>query len=257
MLKPLPHHALPGLWLVVAGLGVAASSAHAEDNLFYAPPPAADESSGISGKAELGYTSLSGNSNSETLLAKGSLSWYTGPWTRTLRAETKRVEDSGNVSTEEYLLGARQRLSLEGPHYLFNLARWNKERFSGYDYQATVIAGYGRQILDSSPHHLSLETGPGYRRDAWESGSDRDLLVAYGALDYEYELSESATFEQQLSTEATIDNVISRSYSAISVPLNDNLALKFSHEIKNNSNPPDEADVDTDTTTAASILYNF
>ena len=240
------------LWLVAS-----TSTMAADDNLFYAPPASSDEDTGISGNAELGYTSLSGNSNSETLLAKGSMTWYTGPWTRTLRAETKRVEDNDRVSAEEYLLGARQRLSLEGPHYLFNLARYDKERFSGYKYQATVIAGYGRHILSESPHHLSLETGPGFRRDALESGGDRNLLVGYGALDYVYDFSASATFEQELSVEATIDNIISRSYSAISVPLNDHLALKFSHEIKNNSNTPDEADVDTDTTTAASILYNF
>ena len=48
-----------------------------------------------------------------------------------------------------------------------------------------------------------------------------------------------------------------RSYTALTVAINASLALKLSHEIENNTNPPDESDAKTDTTTAASILYSF
>lgn len=245
--------------LLAAGLATAllalAPGAHA-DTLFYAPPAAAEDTPSFSGQAELGYTSLSGNSNSETLLAKGLASWYNGPWTHQLRAQTKRVEDNNEVSTEQYLLGSRERYSLQGPHYLFGLARWEKERFSGFDSQFTAIFGYGRQLLDGR-QQLSIEGGPGYRHDDYEGGGSEDLAVGYAALDYGYQLSDTARFVQQFSIEGTENEVTTRSYSAISVALTSQLALKLSHEIKNNSNPPDEAAVDTDRTTAASILYNF
>ncbi|WP_262927454.1 DUF481 domain-containing protein [Phytohalomonas tamaricis] len=229
----------------------------ASDNLFYAPPAAAEDSPSFSGQAELGYTSLSGNSNSETLLAKGTAAWFRGPWTHTLRAQTTRVEDNNEVSTEQYLLGARERYSLQGPHYLFGLARIEKDRFSGFDNQFTTIIGYGRQLLDGPDHSLSIEGGPGYRRDDYETGGSEDLAVGYAAADYQYRISDTARFVQQLSIEATQNEVTNRSYSAVTVALTSQLALKFSHEIRSNTNPPDEASVHTDRTTAASILYNF
>lgn len=76
-------------------------------------------------------------------------------------------------------------------------------------------------------------------------------------MDYRWQLSDTSKFEQQFSAEATRENVISRSYTALTVAINASLALKLSHEIENNTNPPDESDAKTDTTTAASILYSF
>ncbi|WP_245977766.1 DUF481 domain-containing protein [Kushneria sinocarnis] len=252
--------ALPALLLTFYSLGPGASHARAEseaESLFYAPPPASDQNSGFSGHAELGYTALSGNTNTETLLAKGRLSWYSEKWTHTFRMETKSVRDSGNTSAEQYLVGQRERYNLGDSNYLFELGRWEKERFSGYDNQFTTIAGYGRQLLDTDHQQLSIEGGPGYRFDDFEGGGSKHNAVGYGAFDYDFQLTDTASFTQQASIEAASDNITARSYTAISVALNSSLSLRVSHELKSNSNPPDEAEAHTDRTTAASVVYNF
>lgn len=229
----------------------------AQDSLFYAPPAPEDDAPEFTGQAELGYTKLSGNADSSTLLAKGRLTWLTGRWTHTLRAETRKVEENDNASAEQYLLGGRERYELEGPHYLFGFTRWEKDRFSGYDYQFTTIAGYGRQLLAGPDHVLSLEAGPGYRHDALENGRDNDLTVGYGALDYQWNFSEGSSFQQELSVEGTRQNVTTRTFSAVTTQLNAHLALRLSHEIKYNSQPPDGADANSDRTTVASLLYRW
>ncbi|TVU68387.1 MULTISPECIES: DUF481 domain-containing protein [Cobetia] len=254
MLHPLPALRMTAL-LCLALLPL--QKAVADDSLFYAPPPASEDSEPFSGQAELGFTKLSGNSNSETLLGKASLSWHLRPWTHTFRMEAKHVSSGDETTTEQYLVGQRERYDLGQNRYAFGLMRWEKERFSGYDDQVTSIGGYGIRLLSGPEHILSVEAGPGYRYDNITDGDHENYILGYSAMDYRWQLSDTSKFEQQFSMEATRDNVISRSYTALTVSINASLALKLSHEIKNNTSPPDDTDAKTDTTTAASILYSF
>ena len=98
-------------WLLCALLGIAALPVHAD--LFYAPPAPQEDAPKMSGEAELGYTHLSGNSNSRTLLAKGRLTWLTGRHTHTLRGETRSVpsHSCGRVSSSLRIFSACVALS--------------------------------------------------------------------------------------------------------------------------------------------------
>jgi putative salt-induced outer membrane protein len=243
-----------GAGLALAGLLVGPM---ASAGPFYAPPPPEEDAKRFSGETELGYTQLSGNTDSQTLIGKGRLTWLTGDWTHTLRGEVRNIARDGETRAEQYRLSGRERYELDGPHYLFGFARWEKDRFSGYDWQATTIGGYGRDILEGDRHRLSLEGGPGYRHDRVEDREDGRLGVAYGAMVYEWRFSEIARLEQELSVEGTDDNTTSRSLSALTAKLNSRLALKVSHEIRDNSNPPEEAVANTDHTTSASLVYDW
>ncbi|MBB3330649.1 putative salt-induced outer membrane protein [Halomonas campaniensis] len=249
------HHFAPSLRSLLVGLALLTGGAQASP--FYAPPPPAEDASTFSGDTELGFTQLSGNTDSQTLIAKGRLTWLTGHWTHTLRGEVRHVARDGETSAEQYLLAGRERYDLEGPHYLFGFARWEKDRFGGYDQQFTTIAGYGRDLIDSEAQRLSLEAGPGYRHDRIDQEENLSLAVAYGALAWELEATDTTTLAQELSVEATDDNTTSRSLSSLTARLNSRLALRLSHEIKRNSQPPDSAEARTDHTTSASLLYRW
>lgn len=242
---------------LMALCGLLAATGQASANPFYAPPAPQENAKAFSGDAELGYTHLSGNTDSQTLIGKGRLTWLTGSWTHTLRGEVRNVTRDGDTSAEQYLLSMRERYELEGSHYLFGFARWEKNRFSGYDQQFAAIAGYGRDLLTGERHRLSLEAGPGYRHDRIRDEDNEAHAVAYGALAYEFEATETATLAQELSVEATSDNTTSRSLSSLTARLNARLALRLSHEIKHNSHPPSTAEAHTDHTTNVSLLYSW
>lgn len=224
---------------------------------FYGPPPPPDDAPVFSGDAELGFTHLSGNTNSQTLIGKTRLMWLTGKFTYTLRGEVRNVSKDNETSAEQYLIAGRERYELEGPHYLFGFARWEKDRFAGYDQQLSAIGGYGRQILENSTHTLSLEAGPGYRHDRLRDYDDERLMVTYTALDYRWGMSDYADIEQEMSLEYTDQNITSRSLTALTARLNSKLSLRLSHEVKHNSQPPDETSERTDSTTSASLLYRW
>lgn len=224
---------------------------------FYAPPPPQEDAPVFSGDAELGFTHLSGNTNSQTLIGKTLLTWLTGKFTYSLRGEVRTVSKDNETSAEQYLVAGRERYELDGPHYLFGFARWEKDRFAGYDQQLSAIGGYGRQILANASHTLSLEAGPGYRHDRLREYDDERLMVTYTALDYRWEFSDYADIQQEMSLEYTDQNTTSRSLTALTARLNAKLSLRLSHEIKHNSQPPDDASARTDSTTSASLLYRW
>ncbi|MDX5378138.1 MAG: DUF481 domain-containing protein [Halomonas sp.] len=227
------------------------------NSVFYAPPQPKEDSPTFSGEAELGYTHLSGNTNSQTLIGKSRLTWLTGRLTHTLRAEVRNVARDGETSAEQYLLSGRERYDFSGPHYLFGFARWEKDRFSGYDQQITTIGGYGRDVIDTGRHRLSLEGGPGFRHDQFEDGGSDSLGVIYSALDYQWTFSDYSHLRQEMSVEATDKNTTSRSVSSLTAKLNSRLSLRLSHEIKHNSSPPETADANTDHTSNVTLLYSW
>ncbi len=242
-------------FLVFSGTALWATGAVAYP--FYAPPPPKEDTPVFSGDAELGFTHLSGNTDSQTLIGKTRLTWLTGQLTHSLRGEVRNVSKEGETSAEQYLLAGRERYDFSGPHYLFGFARWEKDRFAGYDQQLSVIGGYGRQLLENKQHTLSLEAGPGYRNDRLRDEDNQQLPVAYTALDYRYRFSEYADISQEMSVEYTDENTTARSLTALTARLNAKLSLRLSYEVKHSSQPPEDATERTDTTTSASLLYSW
>ncbi|MDR5867232.1 DUF481 domain-containing protein [Halomonas koreensis] len=237
--------------------GLLAPALQAQASPFYAPPAPEADAPAWGGEAELGFTRLAGNTDSRTLAAKGKLTWLTGDLTHSLGGQVRHVTQDDRTRTERYRLVARERYDIDGPHYAFGFARWDKDRFGGYDHQLAAIAGYGRRLLSGDDQELSLEAGPGYRHDAVIDEADRRLGVLYGALDYRRRLNEAATLGQELALEQTEANLTVRSQTSIRAPLGDHLALKLSHEIEYTSHPPAEATAKADRVTGVSLHYDW
>ncbi|WP_158701067.1 DUF481 domain-containing protein [Phytohalomonas tamaricis] len=257
MVTPFHHMRLLSLTLSGLGLAVLPLAAHAELEDFSTLDNPAYQTKSFDGNAELGYTKISGNSDSETLLAKTTMTWYHNVWSYSLHAAANSASSDNETSAEEYLLAGRTRYNLSRLNYLFGLARWDKDRFSGYDSQTTLAAGYGRQLLVGPPHSLSVEFGPGVRHDELSDGGNENHGLAYGGLDYAWQVSDTALFSQGLATEITGENIIGRSDTALKVAINDTLSLKLSYEVEFNDSPPADASSQTDTTTAVSVVYNM
>ncbi|SPJ34218.1 DUF481 domain-containing protein [Kushneria phyllosphaerae] len=210
------------------------------------------------GEYALGYTKLSGNSNSSSLRTNADLTWYRGPWSWNLYAGINSASDEDDTSAENYNLGGRTRYDLDDDNYLFGLARWRKDRFAGYNSQSTLAGGYGRQLLSGPPQSLSIEAGPGVRRDSYTDSDEKKYrALAYSGLNYRWQVSDTATFGQDLVLEATGLNLIMRSQTSMTVAINDALAMRLSYDVDFNDDPPEDAEHKTDTTTAVSVVYDF
>ncbi len=221
---------------------------------------AADETetaTGWKGEGEFGFTSTSGNTDSETLIANLGVSneidlWKHSAALKTIQAETGNVESADSLQ-----LKARSEYRLSEKSYAFGQLRYEDDAFSGYDYQTSIAFGIGSRVIESEQHLLDLYIGLGTRslKDAETGNSEEDGIITAGLL-YEYKISENAIFNQSFYIEEGDENTHTESETSLKLKIDGNLSAKIAYLVKRNSEVPAGNDK-SDKLTAVSLVYGF
>jgi putative salt-induced outer membrane protein len=206
--------------------------------------------------AELGYVSTSGNTETDTLNAKGMASTESEDWRHKMDVTALKASDETGTTAEKYSFSAQSDYKIKKPNYLFGLVTYENDRFSGYDYQVTESIGYGRRVVDSDAVKLDLEIGPGARQSKLDNGDTENEGLVRGAAKLDWGISKSAKFTEVLTVEAGSDVTITKSVTGLSSQINGSLSMKITYTYKNTSEVPVGVD-DTDTETAVTLVYNF
>ena len=215
------------------------------------------ESNAWTGEAELGYQLKEGNTESEQISAKIDSQYQREIWRYNLIAEAGSESTSRITTEEEYLLSGQANRKIGHHGYLLARLSYEKDRFSGFDYQTSANFGYGNQIFKTDIHTLELELAPGVRVSKLEDSGDREEdATIRGALDYKRKLSDTATFTQLLSVEAGEDNTESKSETALKTAINSALALKIAFIIDYTEEVP-LGKKHADRESVVSIVYGF
>lgn len=208
------------------------------------------------GKATLGYLATSGNTENSTLNSGFEISHTSGNWKHMFTAAAINAVQDETTTAEAYDAGWKSERSLSESNYLFGQLDWRKDRFSGYDTQFSQTVGYGRRLIDTEVHKLNVEIGAGARQSELVDGTEESGTIVRGALNYAWQISETAAFTQDFAVESGDANTYSESKTALSAKLVGRLALVASYTIKNNSDVPPLIEK-TDTYTALSLEYVF
>jgi len=217
---------------------------------------AAEESSPWSGKATLGYLATTGNTENSSLNSGLEIGYASGKWAHLAKAVAINSSEDKRTTAEAYELAWKSEFNFSEHNYLFGRANWRKDRFSGYATQLSETVGYGRRIIGSGTHILSVEIGAGARQSELSDGTKEDDVIFRGGIDYRWKFSETAEFTQNFVLESGEVNNYFESVSALRARLLGQLALVASYTIKNNSEVPLGAEK-TDTFTALSLEYGF
>jgi putative salt-induced outer membrane protein len=209
-----------------------------------------------SGKVALGYLATSGNSESSSLNTKFDLAYASGKWQNFLEAAAISAQESNQSTAEAYRLGFKSEFTFSEHNYLFGRVVWRKDLFSGYDRQFSQTVGYGRRLIETKAHLLSVEIGAGARQSILRDGTSEDDVILRGGANYSWIISPGATFSQILAVESGEVNTYLESVSALKAHLIGELALVASFTIKNNSDVPAGTE-QTDTYSALSLEYAF
>ncbi len=215
-----------------------------------------EETSPWVGKASLGYLATTGNSESTSVNASTEISYESGKWKHTADAIALGSKDDVDTTAEAYQLGWKTDYSIREFDYLFGEVRWQKDKFSGYDQQLSESVGYGRRVLNNDKHMLNVEVGVGAKQSDLRDGTSQNETILLGGLDYTWQLSETASFGQDVRIEAGDENTYLESVSALNAKVFENLALVLSYTVRNNSDVPVGSEK-TDTFTAISLEYAF
>ena len=140
---------------------------------------------------------------------------------------------------------------------MFFAVNYEDDRFSGFDNQITLAAGYGRRLInDENTQTLDVEVGPGYRISKLEDGDSVDEAVLRLGGKYFLSLSENSDFQQSLLADIGEDTTITKSISSLKAQINGRLAMKMSLTLKHTSDVPDDVD-NTDAETSVTLVYGF
>lgn len=209
-----------------------------------------------SGGLSLGYLSTSGNTETTSYNTKFVVAREEGDWKHQLNGAANGAEDTSTSTAEAYQLGWRSDYSFNENDFIFGTVDWRKDRFAGVTEQVSYALNYGRHVIDTPTHVLSLGLGAGYRDADRSDGTNNKSGIGRGSLAYDWIWSETAGFNQGLIVESGGGNTYIESVSSIRARLVGDFNLVLSYTIKQNSDVPAGAEK-TDTQTAISIEYAF
>ena len=207
-------------------------------------------------EAELGYVKTGGNTQTESTNFKANVENIRHNWRYSLRFETLRNADSSGTTAEKYLVNAKSAYNLSPVSYLFGRLQYEDDRFSGYDYQASAVIGYGYRLYNTAIFKWEIEAGPGRRENRLEEGTRSAEALLYLGSDLGWQLGPTARLTEEMNIEAGEDRTISKSVTGLKTQINSSLASKISYTVRHNSAAP-AGKKKTDTELGVSLVYTF
>lgn len=213
---------------------------------------------------EFGFILTSGNTEATSLSAglKGAqeLQQWSNEYILEALYKQDEVSDGENsteTTAQKFFISAQGNYKLNNENQrLFAFASYEDDRFSNFDYQATVALGWNHLLIDDDKQSFNYSIGPGYAFAQGIDGENLDSIVIRGALDYSYVLSDNAKLTQQVSTEYGETNTKTRSKTSVSAKLANGLSMKVSLKLDHNSEVDQDRE-NLDTETSVTLVYTF
>jgi putative salt-induced outer membrane protein len=225
------------------------------------------------GKGELGGSFASGNSENEAVNAALEVKNAYDEWTHTLGFAGNYGSDGGGTTAQRWEVRGQSDYQFTERVYGFGAGRYEDDRFSAYEYQASLAAGLGYKFIDNDTTKFWVQGGPGYRfaerrrycreestLDAgpacldWARSESENSLIFRGDLGFEHQLTETTKIVERFLVETGSDNTYLQNDLGLEVKINGALALRLGYQVRHNTDvmPGTEK---TDTLATVGLIY--
>lgn len=209
------------------------------------------------GKSELGIVFARGNSDTDTANASLGMTTESTQWKHGFGIAALRAATSGNKTAERYGGFWQSDYKISDRDYWFGGLRAERDKFSGFDYQASLTTGYGRKFIDTATTKFSGQIGVGYRRSKNSvTGATTGDAIGTGQLAFEQALTDTTKLVDKLVVESGSHNTFASNELALQVKMSDSFALAAGLAVRHNSDPPAGLKK-TDTLTTLNLVYGF
>lgn len=252
--------------LVLATLCCLPLLANAEDSKDVSP---------FTASAELGMLYKTGNTKSADVKTGFDVKYEKDLWRSTMALDllvkkTEKTDANGEdhfeTSDQKWTFVSKTNYTLDSSskNYIYGDVAYEDNRFSGFENQSSISAGWGREWFKNEKASLFADIGPGYKRDVTkatdttESETQSSFIIQAQAL-YLRKINDHVEFKQTLSAKYSPKSDENSKYKAetsITTKLIETLALKFSFIVDHNTKV-EEGTEQTDTQTAVTLVYNF
>jgi len=206
-------------------------------------------------KGELGGSFASGNSENEAVNAALGMKGVYGKWTHTLGFAGNYGTDGDVTTAQRWELRGQTQYEITDRAYGFGAARYEDDRFSAYDFQASLSGGLGYKIIDTDRTKFWVQGGPGYRFAEFnDTGESEDGMIFRGDLGFDHQLTETTKIVERFLVETGSDNTYLQNDIGLEVSINGALALRLGYQVRHNTDvlPGNEK---TDTLTTIGLIY--
>lgn len=244
--------------IIYLGLGTQAYSQDADLTLLDRAASEQEEA-GWSGAVTANYYERRGNAKNQDWGLQLAWAYQTeGKWLFDGVVGGMSKSQDNTTTDESYKFHNAAKYFFTKKSYGVGRANYDKDRFSGIKEEAGLTGGYGRELFKNPKHKLIGEAGAGV---IWTKSADDNTDtggVGYGALLYNWKLTDNSSFSQLASlrySEAD-SNWRLHTVSQVKATIIGSLAGKFSYEIQRNSEVPDGSNK-TDYYTTLGLEYSF
>lgn len=230
---------------------IAMSSAHAE----------------WKGKGEAGLVFARGNTESNSVSAKFGMADEDAQWKHALDMAVLYVTADGDSTANRYNAAWQSNYKFSERSFMFGGVRYEKDHFSGFNYQASVTTGGGYKFLDSDKVKLSVQAGVGYRRIQNNENADPANVTTGGAIftagmDYGNQLTTTTKAVDKFELESGSADTLLHNFIGLEVKMSEALALSVGFDTRYNTSPPAQLPPaeplkKLDTLTTVNLVYSF
>ena len=203
-------------------------------------PPAPPAPSPWRGDLALGVVNTSGNTRTRSVNVRGALEYRRSRWGNRFSALAFSGTRDGLTTDERYSAANKTDLQFDEHNYAYTNLAYDNDRFAGVAERYALTLGYGRHVLTGPIHTLDVETGLGANRTRDQDDIYETAAIATFGGKYVWAISPNAEFSQTLRTEAGKTNIYVNPISALKLTIVGNLFATFNHEIRYNSQVPED-----------------
>ena len=256
------------LKLALGTLSLLSLNAFANESITEKPPE-------FTLSAELGFLYKTGNTKSADFKAGFNIRHEKNQWlnlinvnllAKKIETEDANGDDKFNTTDNKWNIVTQTNytISPHGKNYIYANVSYEEDRFSSYEKQSSISAGWGRHWYETKTSSLFADIGPGFKHDVIKATdtqtreSNSTLIMQAQAL-YLHQLNEFVEFKQlfvaKYATKSN-ENSIFKAESSITTKLIESLQMKFSLLIDHNTEAKAPF-VKTDTQTSVTLVYSF
>ncbi len=187
---------------------------------------------------ELGYVQTSGNTETSSMNTKGKAIRDGETWRTTVQASALNATDAKRTIAEKYAISAQEDWKISESGFLFGRIAFDTDRFGGFKKRTSETLGYGFDILKTDERQWNAEIGGGARQTELTTGEKTSNVVVRAATFYNWKISKTATFSQELKSEGGKDGYVSNSVTSLLNQVSGNLSSKVSYAVQHTSKVP-------------------
>lgn len=208
------------------------------------------------GAVEFGGSNVSGVTDSLGVYGALDISRTTPVWVHRLTAKADYQKTDGIVSAERFLAAYQPQARVTESIYGFGLAQYEHDLIAGYRHRYTIGAGVGVKAIDRANLQLSLDAGPALRHTNFYDEPQDYALAGRGSLNLKWLPSSRITVIQDAAVYVEGGQATAKSSTALETLLFGPLKGRLSYNVQYERDRRKQQS-DTNTTTRATLIYNF